>query len=201
MNTKQTIWFTGFLIVAAVTVTVYFMQYANEKGEQGSQKVSARTTDVSGATIRTSLGDIEVVFLIEKSPKTVTNFISLAEKGFYDGTKFHRVIKDFMVQGGDPLSKNDTLVTQWGTGGPGYTFADEKTDEPLVRGIVAMANAGPNTNGSQFFIVTAEATPWLDGKDTPVVRVVSGIDVVDKIKSVETGKNDRPLESIVVENI
>ncbi len=201
MSTTRTIWFIGALVLFAVAITIYFMQYAQNKENVAETSVKARSIDANGAILRTSQGDIEVEFLSKEAPKTVANFITLAEKGFYDGTKFHRVIKDFMIQGGDPLSKDDAQIARWGTGGPGYTFADEKTNVSLVRGIVAMANAGPNTNGSQFFIITAEATPWLDGKHTPFARVVSGMDVVDKIESSNTGENDRPIDAIVVTKI
>lgn len=201
MNTTKTTWFVGALIMAAVAVTIYFMQYANnEAGVMESRDVS-RAINASSAILNTTAGDIEIEFLAKEAPKTVANFIALSEKGFYDDTKFHRVIKDFMIQGGDPFSKDDTKITLWGTGGPGYMFADEKTSVPLVRGIIAMANSGPNTNGSQFFIITAEATPWLDGKHTPFARVSSGMDVVDKIESSKTEEGDRPTESIAITKI
>jgi len=151
--------------------------------------------------IRTNLGTIRVKLYSGDSPKTVENFIKLAGQGFYDGTKFHRVIKDFMIQGGDPLSKDDAKKEYWGTGGPGYQFADEINNHKLVKGSLAMANAGPDTNGSQFFIVTAQSTPWLDGKHTNFGEVVGGMDVVDKIGNAATGENDRPLENVAVESI
>lgn len=154
---------------------------------------------ISGAVFRTSHGDIEFAFFTDKAPKTVENFVKLAQSGFYDSTKFHRVIKDFMIQGGDPLSKDDAKQDFWGTGGPGYQFGDEINDERFVRGAVAMANSGPNTNGSQFFIVTAGATPWLDGKHTVFGRVVKGMDVVDKIERVETGERDIPKTPVIIE--
>ncbi|GMQ94935.1 MAG: hypothetical protein BMS9Abin13_045 [Patescibacteria group bacterium] len=153
------------------------------------------------AIITTGLGVIEVELLRDKAPKTVDNFITLAQKGFYDGTKFHRVIKDFMIQGGDPLSKDDALKDRWGTGGPGYAFEDESNDEKVVRGALAMANAGPDTNGSQFFIVTIKSAPWLDGKHTVFGKVLSGMDVVDAIESVKTEGPDRPVEPVVIESV
>ncbi|HEX2506311.1 MAG TPA: peptidylprolyl isomerase, partial [Gaiellaceae bacterium] len=128
-------------------------------------------------TLQTNHGPIAVELYDEDAPKTVANFLSLARDGFYDGTTFHRVIPDFMVQGGDP--KGD------GTGGPGYEFDDEPNDRPIVRGALAMANRGPNTNGSQFFIVTAEACPWLDGKHTVFGEVTTGMDAVDRISAVD----------------
>jgi len=152
------------------------------------------------AEIETSLGKIKVKFYGADSPKTVENFLKLASENFYDGTKFHRVIKEFMIQGGDPNSKSGD-GSNWGMGGPGYKFADEFNKHKLVRGSLAMANSGPNTNGSQFFIVTADATPWLDGKHTNFGEVVSGMDVVSKIENAKVGAGDRPAESVVVKKI
>ena len=145
------------------------------------------------AVIQTNKGTIKVELLESDAPKTTENFITLAERGYYDGIIFHRVIKNFMIQGGDP--------TGTGRGGPGYTFEDEFNDHPVVRGALAMANAGPNTNGSQFFIVTADACPWLDGKHTVFGQVTNGMDVVDAISAVETDASDRPHESVVIERI
>jgi cyclophilin family peptidyl-prolyl cis-trans isomerase len=151
------------------------------------------------ATIQTNLGDITVKFYAE-SPTTVANFIKLAQAEFYNGVKFHRVIKDFMIQGGDPNSKDDDWSND-GRGGPGYTFADEINQHPLVRGSLAMANAGPNTNGSQFFIVTAESTPWLDGKHTNFGQVTGGLEVVEKIAATPVNDNDHPLQDIIIKGI
>jgi cyclophilin family peptidyl-prolyl cis-trans isomerase len=148
---------------------------------------------MSQATLHTSHGAIALELFDDDAPKTVANFRELSEKGFYDGLIFHRVIPDFMIQAGCPQGT--------GTGGPGYTFADEINDHKIVRGTLAMANAGPNTNGSQFFLVTAEATPWLDGKHTAFGRVVEGMDAVDAIEGVETGPGDRPAEPIVIERV
>ena len=145
------------------------------------------------ATIHTNHGAIEVELFDEDAPKTVENFRKLAGDGFYNGVVFHRVIPDFMIQGGDP--------TGTGSGGPGYQFEDEANDHQVARGALAMANAGPNTNGSQFFIVTTEAAPWLDGKHTVFGRVTSGMDVVDAISEVETGPGDRPREDVVMERV
>jgi peptidyl-prolyl cis-trans isomerase B (cyclophilin B) len=148
---------------------------------------------VSSATLHTNHGPIEVEFHDVDAPKTVENFRKLAGDGFYDGVIFHRVIPDFMIQGGDP--------TGTGTGGPGYTFEDEFNKHPVTRGALAMANAGPNTNGSQFFIVTADACPWLDGKHTVFGRVTNGMDVVDEISQVQTNAGDRPSEDVVIERV
>src|SRR3954464_7107337 len=148
---------------------------------------------MSQATLHTNRGAIAVELFDDDAPKTVANFKKLAEDGFYNGTVFHRVIPDFMIQGGDPEGT--------GTGGPGYTFEDEFNHNKVVRGALAMANAGPNTNGSQFFIVTTEAAPWLDGKHTVFGRVESGMDAVDAIEGVETGARDMPVEPVVVEKV
>jgi len=148
---------------------------------------------MSAATLHTNHGAISLELFDEDAPKTVENFRSLAGDGFYDGVFFHRVIPDFMIQGGDP--------TGTGSGGPGYTFDDEINDQRVVRGALAMANAGPNTNGSQFFIVTAEACPWLDGKHTVFGRVADGLDVVDAISATETDGRDRPLDDVVIERV
>jgi cyclophilin family peptidyl-prolyl cis-trans isomerase len=145
------------------------------------------------ATIHTNHGAIEVELFDEDAPTTVENFVKLARDGFYDGVVFHRVIPDFMVQGGDP--------TGTGTGGPGYQFDDEINDHKIVRGALAMANAGPGTNGSQFFVVTAEACPWLDGKHTVFGRVTSGMDVVDRISELPRDGRDKPLEAATMERV
>ena len=148
---------------------------------------------MSTATLQTSAGPIEVEFFDADAPKTVENFRTLAGDGFYDGLIFHRVIPDFMIQGGCPEGT--------GTGGPGYTFEDEFNQHKIVRGALAMANAGPNTNGSQFFIVTVDAAPWLDGKHTVFGRITEGMDAVDAIEGTETGASDRPVEPQVIERI
>jgi len=157
-------------------------------------------SQISQAVLKTNLGNITVGFYGQDSPLTVNNFFNLAKKGFYNGTKFHRVIKNFMIQGGDPLSKDDDWSND-GTGGPGYQFQDEINSHKLVRGSLAMANSGPNTNGSQFFIVTAESTPWLDGKHTNFGYVVSGMDIIEKIEAAEANENDHPLQDVVIESI
>jgi peptidyl-prolyl cis-trans isomerase B (cyclophilin B) len=147
----------------------------------------------STAVIETTQGTIELELFDEDAPKTVENFVRLASEGYYDGLIFHRVIPDFMVQGGCPQGT--------GTGGPGYTFEDEINDHKIVRGTLAMANAGPNTNGSQFFIVTADATPWLDGRHTAFGQVTSGMDVIDRIEGVDTDGRDRPLDDVRMERV
>lgn len=154
------------------------------------------------ALIKTSLGDIKVELSVGGAPATVKNFSDLAKKGFYDGTKFHRVIKGFMIQGGDPLSKDDSQKSMWGTGGPGYKFNDELTGkEKYLQGTLAMANSGPNTNGSQFFIVTASPGAQLPPAYTVFGKVVSGMDVALKIENVKTAPNDQPIDDVVVYNM
>ena len=145
------------------------------------------------ATLHTNHGAIGVELYPDDAPKTVDNFVKLARDGFYDGLIFHRVIPDFMIQGGDP--------TGTGRGGPGYQFEDEFNQHEVDRGALAMANAGPNTNGSQFFIVTADACPWLDGKHTVFGRVTSGIEIADKIAELTSDGNDKPREDAVIERV
>jgi cyclophilin family peptidyl-prolyl cis-trans isomerase len=148
---------------------------------------------MTNATIETSKGAIEIELFDEDAPKTVANFVELAGKGYYDGLTFHRVIPDFMVQSGCPRGD--------GTGGPGYEFEDEANQHRLVRGALAMANRGPDTNGSQFFIVTAAECPWLDGKHTVFGRVTDGMDVVDAISKVDRDKGDRPREPVTTDRV
>ena len=148
---------------------------------------------MTNATMQTNQGTIELELFDDDAPKTVENFKKLAGDGFYDGVIFHRVIPDFMIQGGDP--------TGTGTGGPGYTFEDEFNDHKIVRGALAMANAGPNTNGSQFFIVTGPEASWLDGKHTVFGKVVSGMDTVDSIEGTPTDARDKPVEDAKIERI
>src|SRR4051795_239626 len=148
---------------------------------------------MSQATITTNHGAIEVELFDEDAPKTVANFRRLAADGFYDGIAFHRIIKDFMIQGGCPQGT--------GTGGPGYTFEDEINQHKIVRGALAMANAGPNTNGSQFFVVTTEAAPWLDGKHTVFGQVTEGMDVVDALEGSDTDRSDRPVDDVRIESV
>ena len=148
---------------------------------------------MTAATLHTNHGQIQVELFDEDAPTTVGNFVKLARDGFYDGVIFHRVIPDFMIQGGDP--------TGTGSGGPGYQFEDEINDHKVVRGALAMANAGPGTNGSQFFIVTTDAAPWLDGKHTVFGHVTEGMDVVDAISTVARDPRDRPREDVVIERV
>jgi cyclophilin family peptidyl-prolyl cis-trans isomerase len=148
---------------------------------------------MTNATLHTNRGSISLELYPDDAPKTVENFVKLAKDGFYDGVVFHRVIPDFMIQGGDP--------TGTGSGGPGYKFEDEINDHKVVRGSLAMANAGPNTNGSQFFVVTADECPWLDGKHTVFGQVTSGMDVVDEISELPRDERDRPREEVLIERV
>jgi cyclophilin family peptidyl-prolyl cis-trans isomerase len=148
---------------------------------------------MSQATMHTNHGPIELELFEDDAPKTVENFVKLSRDGYYDGLIFHRVIKDFMIQGGCPQGT--------GTGGPGYEFEDEINDHKIVRGALAMANRGPDTNGSQFFIVTTDAAPWLDGKHTVFGEVRSGMEAVDSIEGTETGAQDRPKQDAVIERV
>jgi cyclophilin family peptidyl-prolyl cis-trans isomerase len=148
---------------------------------------------MSDVTMHTNHGPIVLELFDGEAPKTVDNFLKLSRDGYYDGLTFHRIIRDFMIQGGCPQGT--------GTGGPGYEFEDEISEHKIVRGALAMANRGPDTNGSQFFIVTTEAAPWLDGKHTVFGRVEAGMEAVDAIEGVETGANDRPIEPVVIERM
>jgi peptidyl-prolyl cis-trans isomerase B (cyclophilin B) len=148
---------------------------------------------MSSATMHTNHGPVVLELFDADAPKTVDNFRKLSGDGYYNGLIFHRVIRDFMIQGGCPQGT--------GTGGPGYEFEDEINENKIVRGALAMANRGPDTNGSQFFVVTTEAAPWLDGKHTVFGRVEAGMETVDAIESVETGQGDRPIEPVVIERM
>jgi peptidyl-prolyl cis-trans isomerase B (cyclophilin B) len=148
---------------------------------------------MADATLHTNHGPIEVELFADDAPKTVENFRTLAADGFYDGVTFHRVIPDFMIQGGDP--------TGTGSGGPGYQFEDEPNEHKVERGAVAMANAGPNTNGSQFFIVTTQSAPWLDGKHTVFGKVTDGQDVVDRISAVDRDARDKPKTPVTIDRV
>lgn len=169
-----------------------------------NEETTVKSTSKAGpvAVMKTNMGDIRIQLFEEATPNTVANFVKLANEDFYDGILFHRVIPDFMIQGGDPNTR--TNPDEWhlhGMGDPGYKFDDEFNGHKNVRGMISMANAGPNTNGSQFFIITAEATPWLDGKHAVFGEIVEGMDVVDRISAVETNANDHPLEDIKILDI
>lgn len=190
------------LIVAFISMPSSVAKNKNTVNNLNTNANMQPNTNTVKTTVimKTNFGDITLELFSSDAPKTVENFVKLSKSGFYNGTKFHRVIKDFMIQGGDPNSKDDDWSND-GTGGPGYQFADEINSHKLVRGALAMANAGPNTNGSQFFIVTAVETPWLDGHHTVFGRVISGMESVDKIEAVKTNENDHPTDDVVVKNI
>ena len=184
---------------------------ATTTSETGSAAVTASDTSLPSkkktsmytqATLKTNFGDIVIAFDPQLAPKTVENFTKLASKNYFDGIKFHRVIKGFMIQAGDPQSKDDSKQALWGTGGPGYQFDDEITPQSLnVKGAVSMANAGPNTNGSQFFVNVADNS-FLNGKYTVFGHVTSGYDIVEKISVVPTDpSNDRPLSPVVINSV
>ena len=173
---------------------------AGETNNQNNQQIM-QTETITRATLHTTKGDIILEFFAKDAPQTVANFVKLAEQGFYNGTKFHRVIAGFMIQGGDPLTRDDSQQARWGTGGPGYTFADEiHAGNRNAAGTISMANAGPNTNGSQFFI-NATDNSFLDTKHTVFGRVVVGEQVVAAIERTQTDASDRPLEPVVLERI
>jgi len=190
------------------------LQVTNQYGTEIANNVSETTTSDSNrpitnisnkqnmkATIHTNQGNITIEFFGTQAPNTVANFRKLAEQGFYNGVKFHRVIKGFMIQGGDPLTKDDSKKALWGTGGPGYSFADEITSQNRNdAGTISMANAGPNTNGSQFFINVANNN-FLDTKHTVFGKVVAGMDVVTKIENTPTDSTDRPTTAVMIEGI
>jgi peptidylprolyl isomerase len=171
-------------------------------GDQ-SNMTDATTSNQSfmHAILHTNKGDITIEFLPQQAPNTVANFEKLASTGFYDETKFHRVIKGFMIQGGDPLSKDDSQEAKWGTGGPGYSFKDELgPDNHNVSGTIAMANSGPDTNGSQFFINAVDNT-YLDDKHTVFGKVIGGMDVVEAIDNTPTDSSDRPVDPVIIQSI
>jgi peptidylprolyl isomerase len=178
-------------------------QSGQNTGAQSLNNLQATNNNqkIMNATIHTNKGDIAIELFGSVTPQTVENFTKLAGAGFYDGVKFHRVIKDFMIQGGDPLTKDDSMVERWGTGGPGYTFKDEiGPNNKNMAGTISMANAGPDTNGSQFFI-NLNNNNFLDTKHTVFGRVTSGIEVVQAIGSTAVDSSDRPLEPIVIKGI
>lgn len=194
-------------ILALVVIIIAVMAYINRTPKEDvvtpeEETENITTGETTQVVIMTNKGSITIELFKEDAPKTVENFVKLAQTGFYNGIKFHRVIKDFMIQTGDPLSKDMYKKPLWGTGGPGYFFEDEINRHKVVRGTLAMANSGPNTNGSQFFIVTAEATPHLDGKHTVFGKVTEGMDTVDIIEAVATEKpSNRPIEHIIIQSI
>lgn len=175
------------------------------KPETKNQPITNSTKSMSTATITTNKGVITLELYGDQAPKTVANFKKLASDGFYNGTRFHRVIKGFMIQGGDPNSKDMSKVGTWGMGGPGYKFNDEIDPASSLyktgykRGVLAMANSGPNTNGSQFFIMHQDYP--LPPNYTIFGKVTSGLDVVDAIATTPTGAQDRPVSDMIIEKM
>lgn len=189
------------LILIILILGGYFLFVRDRKEEPMDNNIITPSNTNMIAIMETNFGEIKLELFSSDAPKTVENFIKLAESDFYNGTKFHRVIKGFMIQGGDPLSKDDSLKNRWGTGGPGYAFEDEiHSNNSNVIGTISMANAGPNTNGSQFFINTADNNS-LDTKHTVFGKVIAGMDVVRNIENVATEISDRPIDNVIIESI
>ncbi len=191
--------------VAQETTQVSSQNQSETSSEAVSEQETETDTNQEQETMKaiftTNQGTFEIELFNELAPNTVDNFVKLAESGFYSGVKFHRVIKGFMIQGGDPNTKDDELMDVWGTGGPGYTFDDEiHAENRNVIGSISMANAGPNTNGSQFFINTAD-NDFLDTKHTVFGKIVAGMDVITTIENTETGFRDVPVEPMIIESI
>jgi len=190
--------FLAILVLVLLLVGGWYLFKTNPKD---GEIINNSKQEIMTAILSTNKGDITIEFLKDQAPNTVANFIKLAQSGFYDGVKFHRVIKGFMIQGGDPLTKDDSKMAFWGTGGPGYKFNDELgPNNHNDVGTISMANAGPNTNGSQFFINTAPNN-FLDGKHTVFGKVTAGMDVVTAIENVKTGQADRPIEPVVIQKV
>jgi cyclophilin family peptidyl-prolyl cis-trans isomerase len=197
-------YFTYGAIIIVLIIGFFALRTSLLKKDDQSQVLTTNTIanqTTMKATLTTNKGIIEIELLNELAPNTVQNFTELSKNNFYDGVKFHRVIDGFMIQSGDPLSKDDTMMDYWGTGGPGYSFEDEiHAENHNVVGTISMANAGPNTNGSQFFINTADNS-FLDTKHTVFGKVTTGMDIVKEIEKVDTYPNDRPIEAVVIESI
>ena len=193
--------FGGYWILSMSSVDVATSPTATTIAQSKTEEPVNSNKKIMHAILHTNKGDVTIEFFDADAPNTVANFIKLAGAGFYNGTKFHRVIKSFMIQGGDPLSKDDSMSARWGTGGPGYSFADEiRANNHNTVGTISMANSGANTNGSQFFINVANNN-FLDTKHTTFGKVTAGLDVVSVIENTPTGANDRPLEAMVINSI
>ena len=205
MNKGGVHWLIFIVIALGVLGAIWGYKIAMKSENKILKDAEIKSLGYTGnpiAVIKTNMGEINFELFVKDAPETVGNFIKLSREKFYDGVRFHRVIRGFMIQGGDPNSKDDNWLND-GIGGPGYVFKDEINSNKIIRGALAMANAGPNTNGSQFFIVTAQSAPWLDGKHTVFGKVVKGMDVVDKIENVATDKtkNDHPVENVTIESV
>ena len=192
------------LILIILIFGGYFLFAPDAGKEEAAPEENNITTQPNTnmiAIMQTNLGEIKLELFSSNAPKTVENFVKLSRDGFYDNVKFHRVIKGFMIQGGDPLSKDNSLKDRWGTGGPGYAFADEiHSNNHNIIGTISMANAGPNTNGSQFFI-NADNNNFLDAKHTVFGKIIEGIDIVEKIENVAVDSRDCPIDDVIIESI
>ncbi len=195
------------LIIAVILILgCYFLFIQDNKKEEpiDNNIINPSTNNNMSNMIiimKTNFGEIEIELFSSDAPKTVENFIKLSKADFYNGTKFHRVIKGFMIQGGDPLTKDDSMKDKWGMGGPGYAFNDEiHSNNHNIVGTISMANSGPNTNGSQFFINTSDNN-FLDDKHTVFGKVINGMEVVKSIENIETQSMDRPISDVVIESI
>jgi peptidylprolyl isomerase len=197
-------YFTYGAIIIVLIIGFFGLRSSFSKDQSKGQTLTTNTLanqTTMKATLTTNKGIIEIELLTDLAPNTVQNFAELSQNSFYNGVKFHRVIDGFMIQSGDPLSKDDTMMDYWGTGGPGYSFEDEiHAENHNIVGTISMANAGPNTNGSQFFINTADNS-FLDTKHTVFGKVVAGMEIVKEIEKVDTYPNDRPIEAVVIESI
>ena len=205
MNKGGARWLIFIVIILGALGVFWGYKIAMKTENKISKDASVKSLGYTGnpiAVMKTNLGEIKLELFVKDAPETAANFIKLSREKFYDGVRFHRVIKGFMIQSGDPNSKDDNWLND-GIGGPGYAFKDEINPNKIIRGVLAMANAGPDTNGSQFFIVTADSAPWLDGKHTVFGKVVEGIETVDKIENVATdkAKNDHPVENVTIESV
>jgi cyclophilin family peptidyl-prolyl cis-trans isomerase len=198
----------SIIILAILVGLVYYTLQNNRKVNlekpqitNNNQTEETMSTENQTVVLKTNKGDIKIELFNSQVPNTAGNFVKLASEGFYDGTRFHRVIQGFMIQGGDPLSRDEDQKAFWGTGGPGYQFGDEFAEGlSNVPGTISMANSGPNTNGSQFFINTAENT-FLDGKHSVFGKVVEGMEIVKTIEQTETEPGDKPVEDMIVESV
>ena len=189
--------FTLFIVMLSIGIIFAYGKLNNVNSNNSDKEYFSMIDSITVAIIKTNMGTIEVELFADQTPKTVENFVGLAEKGYYNGIIFHRVIKDFMLQAGDPTGTGSGGASFWGGKFEDEFVSDLKHDTP---GMLSMANAGPNTNGSQFFI-TLVPTPWLDGKHTVFGKVINGMDVVYAIGKVQTAAGDKPVDEIVMEEV
>lgn len=198
----------GITLLVLGTTTFINRDFSNKGNEsikaslEQTQQITKLNEDIMKnrpiIEFNTNKGTITIELFSDLSPNTASKILKYTKEGVYDNTLFHRVIKDFMIQGGDPNTKDPSKAAIYGTGDAGEKFDDEINDEPLVKGSFAMANSGPDTNGSQFFIVTTESTPWLDGAHTNAGKVIGGLDIAETISTVQTGPQDRPAEDVKI---